>query len=240
MSKTKHSWNSSHRTSDGFILGVVTALSLTLVAFEWKTPRTEIVIGTSMESDDLPPEMLPIVILKKAEAPVSNPEKRSKSRIRFAEPDPIVVVDPAPGLDPGPGTSTEPDPQPDPRSLMPPEPVNYTPVMWNNVGVRPYFVDCLTRDPGNIEPCTEKRIEDHLQRHFRIPTSIRGHVRTTVTFEIDAQGTIGKIVCAPRVEEIVRIEIERVIRSMPRFVPGSQGGYPVPVYYQIPLSLRTK
>jgi hypothetical protein len=61
-----------------------------------------------------------------------------------------------------------------------------------------------------------------------------------VTFEIDAEGHIGKVICAPKVAEEVRAEIERAIRSMPTFVPGSQGGRPVTVYYQLPLSLRTQ
>ncbi len=240
MPTSKHSWNASRRMSDRFILGMATALSFTLVAFEWKTPRTEIIIPRQLEIDDLPIEMLPIVILKKASAPPSTRERKSKTRIILADPVATIEAVPDPGPAPDPGAQPDPAPSIDPRGLLPTEPVEYTPLTWGNVGIRPYFADCLTRDPGNIEPCTEQRIADHLQRHFRIPAKVRGHVRTTVTFEIDAKGDVGKIICAPKVDELVLAEIERVIRSMPRFVPGSQGGYPVPVYYQIPLSLRSE
>ena len=212
-----------------------------MVAFEWSSPRTELVISTRLPDEGMEPEVLPVVILEKARAAAPVDKARS-TQVVVGEPDPVVVPDPDPSPDPGPdpGPITDPAPDPDPRSLLPPEPVTPGPVFWANVGVRPYFMDCLKRDPASLEPCTEARIDAHLQRNLRIPASVRGQVRTTVTFEIDATGHIGKVVCAPKVDEDVRAEIERVIRSMPQFVPGSQGGYPVPVYYQIPLSLRTR
>lgn len=242
MRTSDHSWKSARRSGgQRFFIGFVVAAALSLVAFEWSSPRTELVIRTALPDEGLEPEVLPVVILEKKQATAPVQQARS-TQVVVGEPDPVVVPDPdpAPEPSPDPGPITDPVPDPDPRSLLPTETVASGPVFWEKVGVRPYFMDCLKRDPTSIEPCTEARIDAHLQRNLRIPPSVRGHVRTTVTFEIDATGRIGKVVCAPKVEEDVRAEIERVIRSMPQFVPGSQGGYPVPVYYQIPLSLRTR
>jgi protein TonB len=97
----------------------------------------------------------------------------------------------------------------------------------------------MERGMEHVDECTEERIGRHLERRFRVPSGIRGKVRTTITFEIDVEGSIGKLICTPRVEPAIEAEIERVIRSLPRFVPGNQGGHAVPVFYQIPLSVRT-
>jgi len=72
-----------------------------------------------------------------------------------------------------------------------------------------------------------------------VPDGLRREVRTTVTFEIDAKGRIGKVYCAPKVGPEIEREVERVVRALPEFVPGSQGGFPVGVYYQFRLNVRT-
>jgi hypothetical protein len=241
MRSTEHSWKKARKPfGQRFFFGLMVAGTLSLVAFEWKSPREELKIITGLPDEGLEPEVLPVVILEKPKA--AAPAKKTRStQVVVGEQDPVVVPSPESTPEPEPGPGTEPTPDPDPRSLLPPETVDPGPVLWGNVkGVRPYFMDCLKRNHEDLEPCTEARIDAHLQRHMRIPASVRGQVRTTVTFEIDAKGRIGKIVCAPKVSDEVRAEIERVIRSMPEFVPGSQGGYPVPVYYQLPLSLRNR
>ncbi|HQV75153.1 MAG: hypothetical protein KBA60_08255 [Flavobacteriales bacterium] len=241
MSLAKHSWRNSRQPFDRLVLGAIVAFSFTLVAFEWRLPRTDLHFANNdFPEDDLPTEILPIVILKKQAASRPAPKERSKTRIILADPDPVVVVDPTP--DPGPdlGPVTDPAPFVPPNDLRSTETVDLGPMPWGSVGVNPYFMECLKRDPEHLVFCTEDRISDHLQRHFRIPNGVRGHVRTTVTFLIDTHGEITKIVCAPKVDAKVLAEIERTLRSMPQFVPGSQGGIPVPVYYQIPLSLRSE
>lgn len=242
MSTAKHSWRNSRQPFDRLALGAIVAFSFTLVAFEWRLPRTEVYIPSVLEDPDLPTELLPIVILPKQAVSKPAPKERSLTRIILADPDPFVVVDPAPvpNPDPGPGPVTDPAPIVSPTELRPTEVVDSAPRAWGSVGVNPYFMECLKRDPEHLVPCTEDRIEKHLQQHFRIPNGVRGHVRTTVTFLIDTKGEITKIVCAPKVDAKVLAEIERTLRSMPQFVPGSQGGIPVPVYYQIPLSLRSE
>lgn len=240
MSTAKHSWRNSRQPFDRLVLGAIVAFSFTLVAFEWRLPRPEVYVPVIWEDNDLPTEFLPIIILPKEAASRPATKERSLTRIILADPDPFVVVDPTPGPDPESGPVTDPAPLVSPTDLRSNETVDTTPRPWGSVGVNPYFMECLKRDPEHLVPCTEDRIEEHLHHHFRIPNGMRGHVRTTVTFLIDTHGEITKIVCAPKVDTKVLAEIERTLRSMPQFVPGSQGGIPVPVYYQIPLSLRSE
>ncbi|MEZ4739873.1 MAG: hypothetical protein R2818_11110 [Flavobacteriales bacterium] len=181
MRTSDHSWKSARRSGgQRFFIGFVVAAALSLVAFEWSSPRTELVIRTALPDEGLEPEVPPVVILEKKQATAPVQQARS-TQVVVGEPDPVVVPDPdpAPEPSPDPGPITDPVPDPDPQP-MPTETVASGPVFWEKVGVRPYFMDCLKRDPTSIEPCTEARIDAHLQRNLRIPPSVRGHVRTTV------------------------------------------------------------
>lgn len=229
-------------TGNRFLFGVIVAGSLSLVAFEWRTPSTVFRVPQALgPEDDLPTEILPVIILEKPKVYTAPKPRKKSTTVMAGEPEPEPSPEPAPAPDPGTDPAPGPDPEPtvDIHALLPPERVE-TMLTWGTVGVRPYFMECLKRDPRSLEPCTEDRIESHLRNNFKFPRSLSGELRTTVTFEIDATGRIGKVVCAPKVDAEVLQEVERVVRSMPTFVPGSQGGIPVPVYYQIPLYLRTR
>jgi protein TonB len=101
-------------------------------------------------------------------------------------------------------------------------------------------MDCLKRSPGTLNACTEARIEQHLRRHFKVPPGVRDKVYTMVTFEIDKQGRIGRLACTPKPHAAVEREVERVMRMLPEFVPASQSGHPVAVYFRIPLSVQVR
>jgi hypothetical protein len=103
---------------------------------------------------------------------------------------------------------------------------------------RPHFRECMSARDSDL--CTEERIHRHLQRHLRTGPLVKGSLSTTVTFEVDAEGQVGRIHCAPKVPAEVEREIQRVLRTMPEFIPGSQGGMPVAVWYQIPLRLSSR
>ncbi len=217
-------------------LGAVVAGSLSLVAFEWRSTDIRERPSDPFEDDRITLE--PQLIVTVAAPPTKAPEPlvRTLGLNPVATPQP--TADPAP--DPGPDMDdpvVDPGPAPDPSptaSEGPFEPpTGYVP----GRSIKPHFEQCLLEDPEAVDPCTEERILAHLQRKFRMPTSVSGKVRTTVTFSVEVDGTIGRVVCAPRVDPEVAREVERVLRSMPRFIPGSQGGVAVPVYYQIPLSL---
>lgn len=242
MAQQQHSWKTVYRqTTRRFTFGLLAALSLTLVAFEWRggdAPPVRIPLGDDGEFD--PPEELPRVIIIERQTAPPAPKPRTRSNIiEIAEPEPITeVID---HVDPGPeGPELPEGPLTPATELNSPETVETNmPMGWDMVGVRPYFMECLERSGKTRDACTESRIEKHLQRRFKVPPGIRGPLRTVITFEIDKQGRIGRLVCTPRVAKEVEAEVERVLRSLPEFVPGSQGGHPVAVYYRIPLSVLT-
>lgn len=238
MQNKEHAWRTAQAaTGQRFFLGAIVAASFTLVAFEWHTPELVVERLPDLSHEEDWPE--PVFVIR-SEKP--NTEKRAAKKSTAAI-DPIAAVEPGtepptdPTTDPGPGTP-DPGPTPDPAPTNGSGTTTTVTPFVPNAGVKPYFERCFREDPEHVDPCTEERIQAHLQREFRMPRSVRGHVRTTVTFRVEVDGRVGRIVCAPKVDPEVVQEVERVLRSMPRFVPGSQGGVPVPVHYQIPLSLR--
>ncbi len=242
MPHTPHPWHSARNGwARRAALGALISLSMVLVAFEWRGAAREPVYEPPPLEPEPPYEFPKVIIIEKEQAKAAAPEpKRKTSSLLAATPDPT----------PDEGDEAEPDPVDGPDKEGPkegpPEPTggraetdtSTGTLPWDGVSQRPYFMDCLKRSPRSVDACTEDRIEAHLRRHFTMPQGLRGAVRTMVTFEIDAQGRIGRLVCTPRPDPAVQQEVERVLRLLPQFVPGSQSGYPVPVYYRIPLSLK--
>ncbi|MBX2980058.1 MAG: energy transducer TonB [Flavobacteriales bacterium] len=56
-----------------------------------------------------------------------------------------------------------------------------------------------------------------------------------VTFEIDAEGNVQNVRTLRGVHPLLDAEAERVVRSMPRWTPGTQRGKPVRVQYNMPI-----
>ncbi|MDQ3099822.1 MAG: hypothetical protein M3R08_00425 [Bacteroidota bacterium] len=234
----KHQWEVAARGfGRRFAFGSVTALSLTLVAFEWTTTTGIEKIPIVCDFTEPLFDPVPLFTIKRdipETKSVKNPiSKNANGPIAIAEDVPEIttdIVEPSvpepPSADASAGTLVDPI-----------APAITMPVLMLGVEVRPHFEKCINEDRDRMNECTEDRIHRHLQRNIEIPSNVID-VSTTVTFEIDAQGKIGRLHCAPKVSREVEREIARVIRSLPEFIPGSQAGHPVAVYYQIPLRLR--
>lgn len=243
METALHPWRTVHyRTGRRFAIGLAIALSLTLVAFEWQT-RAPLAHHETWwdDGDDFVNEILPPVVIERTVAAVAPAPKRRGGAVVPVPNDAVEpsASEPEPAVDdPNAGSGKDAPvvaPSSDDRASTPP-PVSYGLM----TGMRPHFRECLLNDPEHVDACTEERIGRHLERHFKVPRSVRGHVRTTITFEIDTLGKVGLLVCAPKVDKAVEDEVERVIRGLPPFEPGRQGPHKVPVYYQVPLSVRTR
>lgn len=241
--KKRHQWHSATQGfGRRFAFGSAVALSLTLVAFEWTTTRPD-EISFYLPMDDEPFfEVVPVFkIERKVEQGTKAVEPRKRKTggaiVIVTEPVPVPQPEPVDPITPDPGIPISPEPLPPGDDLKSTGLIDMpTPTL--NPEVLPHFERCLNDDLDRTNECTEDRILRHLERNLEIPPTVIGSVFTTVTFEIDAQGRIGRTHCAPKVDREVEEEIDRAIRSLPRFIPGSQGGHPVPVYYQIPLRLR--
>lgn len=114
------------------------------------------------------------------------------------------------------------------KPLNIPQPVNSTRV-YDVVEQMPSF-------PGGISG-----LRTYLNQNTRYPAvaqenGVQGHV--VVSFVVGKDGHISDVTVLRSVDPSLDKEAIRVVRNMPRWTPGKQGGEPVKVRYNVPVSFR--
>ena len=62
--------------------------------------------------------------------------------------------------------------------------------------------------------------------------------RVVLRFVVQTDGTIGNVEILQKFHPSCDREAVRVVSKMPKWIPGTQGGYPVAVYYTLPIQFR--
>lgn len=112
--------------------------------------------------------------------------------------------------------------------LNKPQPVNSTRV-YDVVEQMPSF-------PGGISG-----LRTYLNQNTRYPAEAQENCvqgRVVVSFVVGKDGHISDVTVLRSVDPSLDKEAVRVIRNMPRWTPGKQGGEPVKVRYNVPVSFR--
>lgn len=112
--------------------------------------------------------------------------------------------------------------------LNKPQPVNSTRV-YDVVEQMPSF-------PGGISG-----LRTYLNQNIRYPAEAQENCvqgRVVVSFVVGKDGHISDVTVVRSVDPSLDKEAVRVIRNMPRWTPGKQGGEPVKVRYNVPVSFR--
>jgi protein TonB len=104
----------------------------------------------------------------------------------------------------------------------------------------PLFPGCEHVKKSERRNCFQKKIQQHISRHFRYPEiaqemGIQG--RVFVTFVIDSDGTITGIRTRGPDKNLEK-EAARIIGKLPNMTPGKQRGRPVRVPFSIPITFR--
>jgi protein TonB len=88
---------------------------------------------------------------------------------------------------------------------------------------------------GNI--ALLKYIADHLvYPGIAAENNIEGKV--TIQFCVTPKGGIDKVTILRGVDPELDAEAIRVVKALPKFNPGKQGGVPVPVWFQVPITFQ--
>lgn len=77
-----------------------------------------------------------------------------------------------------------------------------------------------------------------LSKHLRVPDEKQqpgDRVRVPVKFVVDGEGQLTDIQFPETADEEYKNEIRRVMKKMPKWIPGMQHGKPVSVYFSIPI-----
>ena len=114
------------------------------------------------------------------------------------------------------------------ETLYKPQPVNRNSV-YDVVEQMPSF-------PGGISG-----LKTYLNQNTRYPAVAQENCvqgRVVVSFVVEKDGHISDVTVLRSVDPSLDKEAVRVIRNMPRWTPGKQGGEPVRVRYNVPVSFR--
>ena len=112
--------------------------------------------------------------------------------------------------------------------LNKPQPVNSTRV-YDVVEQMPSFPDGISG------------LRTYLNQNIRYPAEAQENCvqgRVVVSFVVEKDGHISDVTVLRSVEPSLDKEAVRVVRNMPRWTPGKQGGEPVRVRYNVPVSFQ--
>jgi len=104
----------------------------------------------------------------------------------------------------------------------------------------PVFPGCEKGTKSEKKACFQLKMEEHVAKHFKYPVpaldlGIQGKV--FVVFVIDKDGYISNI-RSRGPDKILEKEAERIIKLLPRMIPGKQRGRAVKVPYSVPIVFK--
>lgn len=209
-----------------FLVGLVVALSLTLVSFEWRTPYEFPVLPKDSGHIEEDPIWIPVTLPE----PVKKVEKPTLPDVK---PDPITVelADP---------TDTEPI-QESPK---------FPEIVELAVGTLEPFAEPEVEDPNRIwefpavRPIYcggEKAMLDFLHKELKYPeipriNGVSGTVH--VQFVVGKDGKVHDAKVLRPIDPWLDAEALRVAKMLDCFTPGRQGGRDVDVYFVLPVKFK--
>lgn len=226
MNKNGRNPNTSRSTAN-FLIGLVAALSLSLIAFEWRSEQIAFNPDTTWESQESwELETPPITRPKAPELPQPFPTiDRSMPPVPGIEP--IITPDPAPSTDPSSKRNT------DPTDLR----FDEEPVVDSFPLPPKHFAEVSPTFPGG-----EKALYSYLQGTLHYPEQAKLHNvsgKVYVEFIVGTDGAIrdAKVVGGiPGNDMGCHDEALRVVEQMPNWIPGMQGDRTVAVIHRMAIN----
>lgn len=198
-----------------FGIGMVIALSLTLVAFEWRSPVDPLVI---LDGDDLPDWEMPIIPPTVIDPPL--PPKAVKIEpVKIDVPEPIDRPPVDVGITPGDEIEV---PLP---IIEDEEPVDEAPKNWAEV--MPAFEGGMSN------------FYKYMGKHIKYPKRAKQlgvEGRVFLQFVVEKDGSLSDIRVIKGIGAGCDEEALRVMQNLPNFIPGKQGDVRVRVQMVVPIN----
>lgn len=197
-----------------FTCAIVYAQSIPLTQLEKQLPAEWSSLKVAKEPVATPPPVNDVV--EEQETPAATPKAKDDAFVRTQD-----ISAPRP-----PELPAE-QPQPD-QEISQEEPA---PAVTDRVFTA---VEQMPRPPMD-------NLSQYFAEHIRYPEEARkGQIqgRVVIQFVIDKQGNVVNPVLQRDIGGGCGAEAMRVVRNMPKWNPGTQGGQPVNVYYTLPVSFR--
>ena len=90
-------------------------------------------------------------------------------------------------------------------------------------------------------PGGDAALMEHLDSHIQYPpeaakNNIQG--RVILQFVVDKTGEIGEVKVVRSVDKDLDKEAVRIVKTLPKFIPGRQNGQAVAVWYTLPVTFK--
>ena len=223
-----------------FQVGLVVAMSVSLLAFEWTTSTQSSFAEIDWTPEDIIEiEDVPITRARPPEIPKEKKVEKKKSQTIVPVVTVVEFTDPLPEVDVDLDDLFDPDLD-NPPSGGDAGPVETVPFLI--VENMPCFCECAdlaTEDKR--QDCSEKVRRKYLENNTKYPWDARQNKKegkVYVSFVIDANGQMQDVQLANKVHHSLDMEALRVVSNMPCYSPGKQRGKKVPVRFTMPINFR--
>lgn len=213
-----------------FAFGLVLVMLLAYVALEWKTYEPESIYDVAMNVTENDIEEEPVEKFK-----IEKPKIKQvlPPEIKIEEND--VEIEETEILSTEADTETEVLEYKDIEVEEVEEEVN---VNWITIEEVPIFPGC--EDKKDKRVCFNEMMQKHIKKHFRYPEmaqemGLQGRVSTQ--FVINNDGSIGTI-RKRGPHQILEQEAERILKKLPKMIPGKQRGTAVKVPFAQPITFK--
>ena len=226
-------------------IGLIVAVSFTLVAFEWSTPKWILPEFVSGLEEELNPEVVHAAELSKPQKPNQPAQKQSVTNptvvIVTEEPPVVNNVEPIEVFKIDPSEFVE-----DTKDSVIIEKVKPTETVNAGLfeGTLPHYKECIGLTDKEMFECISDQINIKISPNTRNIHSLNytGPKRIKATFTVDEKGNVSEIYVHKEksFEKDIVKEVKRAIFALPQMIPGSQGDDPVKVRFTLPMSFSVQ
>ena len=105
---------------------------------------------------------------------------------------------------------------------------------------KPKFMACEDVPKEKEAECFKEQLNKHIIRYFYYPKEaldkgIEG--RININFQINTNGSV-TVIGVRGTDKLLETVAKEIIEKLPTFIPGKQGGKPVPVTFNYPINFK--
>ena len=105
---------------------------------------------------------------------------------------------------------------------------------------KPKFMACEDVSKEKEPECFKEQLNKHVIRYFYYPKEaidkgIEG--RININFQINTNGSV-TVIGVRGTDKLLETVAKEIIEKLPTFIPGKQGGKPVPVTFSYPINFK--
>ncbi len=207
-------------------IGLIISLIVVLVGFKWKSTERNYDVSKTREYVNIQEEMIPIT--QHLTKPIPPPPISKAVIINIVDDDIIVEDDIIIDAEANQETEIEEYIPYEPLEIEEEEIISEEPIF--------VIVESMPTFPGGMS-----KLMEYLHNNIKYPTQakelgIQG--RVFVSFVIEKDGSVSDVVLLRGIGGRCDEEAIRVIKNMPKWIPGKQRNIPVRVRFTLPVSFR--